>query len=180
MLITKNLFHNVVRGRLVNAFSFLSWVYESYTSLTYLIEVRISCDTQPQPIFTTLDKKQKICYHIDMKQIKQSNKELPNSIKIGYVNYQFDFWPDSFASTEEAQGEFFQLAGKIGLKESTIPSVHGVNTLLHEILHGIVYQYGLVETLGDREEQTVNTISNGLTAVLVDNPWLVDYMKKYI
>jgi len=29
-----------------------------------------------------------------MKQIKQSNKELPNSIKIGYVNYQFDFWPD--------------------------------------------------------------------------------------
>ena len=115
-----------------------------------------------------------------MKQIKQSNKELPNSIKIGYVNYQFDFWSDTFASTEEAQGEFFQLAGKIGLKESTIPSVHGVNTLLHEILHGIVYQYGLVETLGDREEQTVNTISNGLTAVLVDNPWLVDYMKKYI
>ena len=39
---------------------------------------------------------------------------------------------------------------------------------------------GLVEILGDREEQTVNTISNGLTAVLVDNPWLVDYMKKYI
>ena len=115
-----------------------------------------------------------------MKQIKQSNKELPNSIKIGYVNYQFDFWPDSSASTEEAQGEFFQVAGKIGLKESTIPSVHGVNTLLHEILHGIVYQYGLVEILGDREEQTVNTISNGLTTVLVDNPWLVDYMKKYI
>jgi hypothetical protein len=55
MLITKNLFHNVVRGRLVNAFSFLSWVYESYTSLTYLIEVRINCDTQPQPIFTMLD-----------------------------------------------------------------------------------------------------------------------------
>ena len=115
-----------------------------------------------------------------MKQIKQSNKELPNSIKIGYVNYQFDFWPDSFASTEEAQGEFFQLAGKIGLKESSIPSVHGVNTLLHEVLHGIIYQYGLVELLGDKEEQTTNTLSNGLTTVLVDNPWLIDYMKKYI
>ena len=111
---------------------------------------------------------------------QKQNHPIPDSIIIGYVDYQFDFWPDSFASTEEAQGEFFQLAGKIGLKESTIPSVHGVNTLLHEILHGIVYQYGLVETLGDREEQTVNTISNGLTAVLVDNPWLVDYMKKYI
>ena len=113
-----------------------------------------------------------------MKQNKTKNYPIPDHIKIGYVNYQFDFWPDTFSTTEEAQGEFFQLAGKIGLKESTIPSVHGVNTLLHEILHGIVYQYGLVETLGDREEQTVNTISNGLTAVLVDNPWLVDYMNK--
>ena len=115
-----------------------------------------------------------------MKQIKQSNKELPNSIKIGYVNYQFDFWPDSFASTEEAQGEFFQLAGKIGLKESTIPSVHGVNTLLHEIMHGIVYQYGMQETLDSNEEKVVNTMTNGLTNVLVDNPWLVDYIKKHI
>ena len=58
-----------------------------------------------------------------MKEIKQLNKDLPNSIKIGYVNYQFDFWPNTFASTEEAQGEFFQVAGKIGLKEGSIPSV---------------------------------------------------------
>jgi len=55
MLITKNLFHNVVRGRLVNAFSFLSWVYESYTSLTYLIEVRIVAILNHSPFFTTLD-----------------------------------------------------------------------------------------------------------------------------
>ena len=52
-----------------------------------------------------------------MKKNKQLNKELPNSIKIGYINYQFDFWPDSFSSTEKAQGEFFEEAGKIGLKE---------------------------------------------------------------
>ena len=45
---------------------------------------------------------------------------------------------------------------------------------------GIIYQYGIVEVLGDKEEHIVNTISNGLTTVLVDNPWLVDYMKKYI
>jgi len=107
-------------------------------------------------------------------------KGLPESVKIGYVDYQFDFWPDTFASTEEAQGEFFQSAGKIGLKESTLDSIHGVNTVLHEIMHGIIYQYGLVETLGEKEEVTVNTITNGLTTVFKDNPWLVDYIKKHI
>ena len=111
------------------------------------------------------------------KGTKNLRKDLPNSIKIGYSQYAFDFWPDTFASTEEAQGEFFSVAHKIGLKESAIPSIAGVNTLLHEILHAIIYQWSL--ELGDKEEQTVNTISNGLTTVFVDNPWLVDYIKKH-
>ena len=55
-----------------------------------------------------------------------------------------------------------------------------MNTVLHEIMHGIIYQYGLVETLGEKEEVTVNTITNGLTTVFKDNPWLVDYIKKHI
>ena len=115
-----------------------------------------------------------------MKKNKKGNYPIPDHIKIGYVNYQFDFWPDSFASTEKAQGEFFEEAGKIGLKESAITSIQGVNTLLHEILHGIVYQYGMQETLENNEEKVVNTMTNGLTNVLVDNPWLVDYIKKHI
>ena len=109
---------------------------------------------------------------------RQNYREsLPNTIKIGYSHYTFDFWPDTFATTEDAQGEFFQVAHKIGLKESSIPSIAGVNTLLHEVLHGIVYQWAL--DLGDKEEHTVNTLANGLTTVFVDNPWLVDYIKKH-
>lgn len=111
------------------------------------------------------------------KETQNYRDSLPDSVKIGYSQYAFDFWPDTFATTEEAQGEFFQVAHKIGLKESTIPSVAGVNTMLHEILHGIIYQWAL--ELGDKEEHTVNTISNGLTTVFVDNPWLVDYIKKH-
>ena len=42
-----------------------------------------------------------------MKQNKTKNYPIPDHIKIGYVNYQFDFWPDTFSTTEEAQGEFF-------------------------------------------------------------------------
>ena len=94
-----------------------------------------------------------------MTKKQKQNHPIPDSIKIGYVDYQFDFWPDTFASTEEAQGEFFATHGKIGLKSSALESVHGTNTVLHEILHAIVYQYGLVETLGDKEEIVVNTMA---------------------
>ena len=106
------------------------------------------------------------------------NKHIPDSIKIGYTDYAFDFWPDTFASCEEAQGEFFSNLQKIGLKEATIPSRFGVNTMIHEILHGIVYQYGL--EVNSEEEKIVNTFANGLTTVLVDNPWLIDYIKKHV
>ena len=92
--------------------------------------------------------------------------ELKDYIKIGYRNYKLDVWPDTFASTEEAEGEFFAKDGK-----------HGANTLLHEILHAIVYQYGLAEDIKDKEEKIVNTLTNGLSAVFIDNPWLLDYLK---
>ena len=114
-----------------------------------------------------------------MKKNKKSNYPIPDHIKIGYVNYHFDFWPDTFATTEDAQGEFFATSAKIGLKTSALETVHGTNTLLHEILHAIFYQYGLCEDVGDKEEKIVNTTANGLSSVFVDNPWLIDYIKKY-
>mgnify|MGYP003133137440 FL=1 len=105
--------------------------------------------------------------------------KLPKSIKIGYVDYDFEIWPDKFASTEKAQGEFFEEDDKIGLKGSAIYTNKGVNTVIHEILHAIVYQYGMAEDLKDIEEKVVNTTANALSAVFNDNPWLVDYIKTY-
>ena len=107
--------------------------------------------------------------------------DLKEFIKIGYRNYKIDVWPDSFASTEDAEGEFFSKEGKIGIKGSTIGSAHGANTVLHEILHGIIYQYGLGEDLKEvKEEKIVNTLANGLITVFVDNPELLDYLKNKI
>ena len=56
------------------------------------------------------------------------------------------------------------------------------NTLLHEVMHGIVYQYGMVQTMDkfDKEEKIVNTLTNGLMNVFVDNPWLMEYIKEQI
>ena len=106
---------------------------------------------------------------------------LKDYIKIGYRNYKFDIWPDSFASTEDAEGEFFSKEGKIGIKGSTINSAHGANTVLHEVLPAISYQYAISDTLKEhKEEKIVNTFANGLMTVFVDNPWLLDYIKSKV
>ena len=107
--------------------------------------------------------------------------DLKEYIKIGYRNYKIDVWPDSFASTEDAEGEFFAKEGKIGIKGSTIGSAHGANTVLHEVLHAISYQYAITNILEkDKEEKIVNTFANGLMTVFVDNPWLLDYFKSKV
>jgi hypothetical protein len=102
------------------------------------------------------------------------------NIKIGYQNYELDFWPETFARTEQAEGEFFAKDQKIGVRDNDLDKVHGANTVLHEVLHGVVYQYGLCDIIKENEERLVNTMANGLMSVFVDNPWLLDYFKTSI
>ena len=50
---------------------------------------------------------------------------------------------------------------------------------MHEILHAVVYQWNI--ELGEKEEETlVNSLTNGLVTVFVDNPDLMDYLKTKI
>ena len=108
--------------------------------------------------------------------------KIEKEIKIGYQKYGIDIWPDSFATTEEAVGEFFNNDRKIGLRGNYVETLHGANTLLHEVMHGIVYQYGMCETMEkfNKEEKIVNTMANGIMQVFVDNPWFIDYIKEQI
>ena len=108
--------------------------------------------------------------------------KIEKQIKIGYQKYDIDIWPETFATTEEAVGEFFNNDRKIGLRGDYVETLPGANTLLHEVMHGIVYQYGMVETMEkfSKEEKIVNTMANGIMQVFVDNPWFMDYIKQQI
>ena len=100
--------------------------------------------------------------------------KLPKRVKIGYRTYEFQMWDKNYATSNEASGEFFAKEGAIGLSINE-DNVSHANTLIHEILHAIVYQWGLdIST----EEKIVNTIANGLTTVCVDNKWLLPYIQK--
>ena len=102
---------------------------------------------------------------------------IPNTVKIGYKNYKLEEWKQTVASANEAQGQFFSKEGVIGYT-SDEEGVSHANTILHEIIHGIIYQWNI--DVGEKEEAIVNGITNGLTTVFVDNPDLMGYLKNKI
>ena len=91
------------------------------------------------------------------------------TIKIGYKNYEFKKIDTNFS---DAHGQFLSKEGLIGLSDED--NISHVNTLLHEVLHAIIYQWGL--DVGDKED-IVNVLANATTTVLVDNPWLTKYLE---
>ena len=103
---------------------------------------------------------------------------IQEKIKVGYRSYKLEEWKQTVASTNEAQGQFFSKEGVIGYTADE-KGVSHANTLIHEILHAIVYQWNM-ELDEKTEEHVVNGITNGLTTVLVDNPKLIDYLKEKI
>ena len=103
---------------------------------------------------------------------------IPDKIKVGYREYKLEEWKQTVASANEAQGQFFSKEGVIGYV-TTEKGVSHANTILHEIMHAIIYQWN-IELDEKVEELVVNGLSNGLTTVLVDNPKLMDYLKEKI
>ncbi len=108
---------------------------------------------------------------MDIKKIK--------NIKIGYKNYKLEVNDRVWNTQTESVGQFLYKEGIISVS-SEEDAISQANTLIHEILHGIVYQWGLAEELSDKEENIVNTLSNGITTVFVDNPWLISFIQSKV
>ena len=98
------------------------------------------------------------------------------NIKIGYRDYKIKNLDSIVSKCNEINGQFLASDGMIALS-STEDNISHANTLIHEILHAIVYQWGI--ELDDKEEERIcNTIANGLTTVFVDNPSLLSYLQR--
>ena len=71
---------------------------------------------------------------------KKTNVKLPAStIKIGYTRYDIQVWDKMTATSNEAYGEFYEKEQVIGI-DGNQKGGQLVNTLLHEIMHGIIFQ----------------------------------------
>jgi hypothetical protein len=109
----------------------------------------------------------------------------PNNVKVGWKDIRIEYIEPQFErNNADFWGQFLSRKGVIEIQKE-IQGDDLANTLLHEILHAIVYasslnsEGGALEDHKD-EEQTVNSITNHLMAVIKDNPWFLDFLKEQI
>ncbi len=118
------------------------------------------------------------------------NKKFPaDTIKVGWKDIVLEPTKVSFKKdNSDYWGQYLSRENKIEVQEEA-EGVDLANTLLHEVLHAIIYHSSLNAEGGalkdggncdDREEQTVNSISNWLMGVFRDNPWFLPFLMENI
>ena len=115
---------------------------------------------------------------------KRKEKSVPEKVKIGYQDVLIEWSSASFSKPSDSYGEYDHRKNTISIQDE-LSNLDEANTLLHEILHGIVYINSL--TVGgqpldkeDKEEVVINQMTNGLMQVFRDNKWLLDFLKEKI
>lgn len=111
-----------------------------------------------------------------------AKKDIPfNTIKVMYQLNKILPISSEEASDREIQGEYNTKEQKIDY-DISLPIDEKCNTILHEVMHALVYIMGIpFEDEGD-EEAVVNSLSSGLITVFKDNPkfitWLANELQK--
>ena len=103
-------------------------------------------------------------------------------IKIGYSTITIkkqahQFHKDNMSDT---YGQYLSRENKIEIQPD-LSDVDEANTLIHEILHAATWicslnQVGQPLEQSKDEELVVNSLSNKLTQIFIDNEWLLSYL----
>jgi len=111
--------------------------------------------------------------------------EKPIGIKVGWKDLKIEYVDPTFKKNNaDFWGQFVARKGLIEIQREA-QGDDLANTLLHEVLHAIVYSSSLNSEGGaleedKHEEQVVNSVTNHLMAVFKDNPWFLDWLKEQI
>ena len=107
----------------------------------------------------------------------------PTKVKVGWKDINIEYVKASFKKDNtDCYGQYLNRENKIELQEE-IEGEDLANTMLHEVIHAIVYHSSLNQPGGplkdeDSEEQTTNSMSNWLIGVFKDKPWFLVFLKQ--
>lgn len=97
----------------------------------------------------------------------------PNILKIWGFGYNVSYYPESFVIGDEPAvggGNHFEKQIKV---KTSYDSQTTLEILFHEVIHMVCNE--VMEDLEDHKptEHQINTIANGMTSVLLNNPMLL-------
>jgi|5_EtaG_2_1085323.scaffolds.fasta_scaffold00864_4 hypothetical protein len=109
---------------------------------------------------------------------------LKKKIRVNYEDVQINLVSPSNDNDDHCFGEYDSVKNTIHL-DKTQSSRSLANSLLHEVLHSVVYHSGLNSEgnclAADKDEElVVNNLSNTLSQIIRDNKWFLPYIQKNI
>lgn len=105
----------------------------------------------------------------------------PTRVKVGAYTYTVKVDADRIKELEkESETDLYGITShgilEIALHPTVAPMVMR-ETLLHEVLHAVLYNTGVADRMTDKnEEHLVRALSPALFALLRDNPALIQYL----
>ena len=96
-------------------------------------------------------------------------------IKIGYKDYVFEAMDACELATSGDYASINHRTGKIKY-DTSIDDIENLDSILHEVLHGIYRQFGK-DITAEEEEYCIKIFSFGLMGVFRDNPDLLVLMQ---
>lgn len=104
--------------------------------------------------------------------------QLPERIKIGPYYFEINERAESWQRATDAHGSMIFEDLQINAVTEGRSDIFILDTVTHEINHGIWSVYHLEED--DSEERIVSTLATGFIAVLRDNPEFMAYIQEVL
>lgn len=99
--------------------------------------------------------------------------QYPRTIRLGYKDVGIRFVPSDALGVGGAMGAYSGNSGVMVADD--LDSMERVNTVLHEVLHAVFHAGSARNVISaDTEELAVDTMANGLTQLMRDNPELFE------
>ena len=140
--------------------------------------------TANQPMKKSLKKKSSKSNQATTTEITSATcAMLPKTVKVGWNTINFNLVDPSFLKDNtDCFGQYISRECRIDIQKE-LEGDQLINTVLHEIIHCIIYNSSLNQDGGPltddkSEEQVTNSITNWLLNVFWENPWLIDLLKK--
>jgi hypothetical protein len=102
-------------------------------------------------------------------------RDWPKPVKIACFLVPILRWPRKESADAQRFAEFSALEQTIRVDEDIVPGKM-LDTVLHELNHAVFWAYGIED--GDKEERVVGLLGTAWAAIFLDNPHLVDWIKR--
>lgn len=104
--------------------------------------------------------------------------ELPETIKIGYLDYLIDTWDIGENGASDRAGQCDRNAAEIRVA-AELPPARAAEALLREVMHAC---WGQWCNAADHalEEKVVSGLASGLATTFRDNPELLDWLEAHL